>query len=1186
MEYPRRRLAFGRYEQRERAKQPRDTEQGVPWFSPFGFRWIAVCGAFLVLPFLEACTDETPTTPAGPDAAVQSAMGITADSARIIIDPHWLTLESTGATGTLTARVTDADGNAVSAPQVTWASADAAVATVSGTGNGVGRVTAAGLGKTRVTATYNSVSTEATVEVALPLTDREILEILYAATGGDSWTDNTNWLTDKDLSEWYGVRMSGGKVDDLRLYDNNLVGTIPPELGGLDELFILSLSDNKLSGPIPPELSKFKRLRDLILSGNAEISGRLPPELGYTGGLAYLSISSTSFTGPVPLTFANLELTHFYFDRDDLCIPAGLEAWLKTVPETTDDYSVCTDQITVDPGSLYFEAPPLGDTARLAAEVITAEGNTVDDATITWSSADTTIATVDSEGLVTAVDYGTTQVTATSDSLTATAEVEVVLTLTDRQVLDSIHQLMGGENWTDTTNWLSDQPLSEWYGVETNAAGKVVGLSLANNGLAGPMPDLLAELGDLVTLDLSGNALTGEIPWELEGLAQLRTLVLNDNALRGRLPASMGSLATLRHLHIGTNELSGVVPRPFRQLALDTLYTAGSGVCVPPSLNEWFAGIGQTDDADHCAASLAIKVLDLPSLTFYAVGESSTLSAIHVDAEGDSTYEASVTWSTGDATVASVDVRGKVTAVGEGTTEVTATYNAVTASIAVEVALPETDRDVLEILYHRTRGTAWTDDANWLSDEPLSEWAGVETDENGRVAGLSLAGNNLRGTLHSSIGQLDEMVSLDLSRNWITGSIPAEIGDLSRLRDLVLSVNGFTGRLPSGLGALASLRNLNVAATSLSGPVPASFGGLDLDSFLVGGTELCVPPSLAMWLGAIPQKGSPPECAARVSVEPSTLTFGTAGQTAQLSVTVVDAEGNVVESPAVIWAAADRLVATVDATGLVTARAAGITAVAATYDSVAAGSAEVAVSQPGSDRAALEALYHATRGDHWKDNTNWLSDEPLEEWYGVDVTNGRVDYLSLDKNNLDGQIPAAIGLLDHLFILDLNGNAIAGPIPPAIGRLQRLRDLTLRDTGLEGPVPPEIGNMVGLEYLSLTNTNLTGPLPETFGNLNVERFYHSGTGLCVPRSLAAWYETLGNTDPLPCIPETADREVLTTLHDETGGPEWRSDRNWLTDKGLNTWLGIETDEEGYVTEIFLAWNGLTGGIPPELRRHL
>jgi len=742
--------------------------------------------------------------------------------------------------------------------------------------------------------------------------------------------------------------------------------------------------------------------------------------------------------------------------------------------------------------------------------------------------------------------------------------------------------LMGGGSWTDTTSWLSDEPLSEWYGVETNEAGKVVGLSLGNNGLSGPMPDLLAELGDLVTLDLSGNALTGEIPWGLGELPQLHSLVLNNNALEGRLPASMGSLAALRYLHIGANELSGVVPRSFRQLALDTLYTAGSGVCVPPSLNEWFAGIGQTDDADLCVASLAIEVVDLPSLTFYAVGEAGTLSATYVNAEGDSTHEASATWSSGDARVVSVDARGRVTAVGEGATEVTATYNSVSGAISVEVALPENDRDVLGILYDRTRGPGWADGTNWLSDAPLAEWAGVETDDSGRVVGLSLSGNNLRGTIHASIGQLDQLVTVDLSRNWISGSIPAEIGDLVRLRDLALSVNGLSGALPWELGALDSLRTFNVAATSLSGPVPASFADLELDGFLVGGTQLCVPPSLAAWLSAIEQTDSPPECAASVAIEPSALTFGAVGETARLSVTVVDAEGRVVESPAVTWESDDPAVARVDGTGRVTARAAGITAVTATYNSVVTGRTGVAVRLPGSDRAALEFLYHATGGDDWKDNTNWLSDEPLEEWYGVGAGNGRVESLDLRNNNLDGEIPAAVGLLDDLFILDLGDNAITGQIPPAIGRLQRLRDLNFRDTELEGPVPPEMGNMTGLVYLSLTNTNLSGPLPETFSNLNVEQFYHSGTNLCVPRLLAAWYETLGNTDPLPCIPETRDRTVLVSLYDETGGPQWQESRNWLSDAPLNTWQGIVTDEEGYVTEIFLPWHGLTGSIPPAL----
>ena len=38
------------------------------------------------------------------------------------------------------------------------------------------------------------------------------------------------------------------------------------------------------------------------------------------------------------------------------------------------------------------------------------------------------------------------------------------------------------------------------------------------------------------------------------------------------------------------------------------------------------------------------------------------------------------------------------------------------------------------------------------------------------------------------------------------------------------------------------------------------------------------------------------------------------------------------------------------------------------------------------DRAALAALYNATGGGNWTNNTNWLSEEPLSEWYGVTVS--------------------------------------------------------------------------------------------------------------------------------------------------------------------------------------------------------
>ena len=46
---------------------------------------------------------------------------------------------------------------------------------------------------------------------------------------------------------------------------------------------------------------------------------------------------------------------------------------------------------------------------------------------------------------------------------------------------------------------------------------------------------------------------------------------------------------------------------------------------------------------------------------------------------------------------------------------------------------------------------------------------------------------------------------------------------------------------------------------------------------------------------------------------------------------------------------------------------------------------------PLSDRDVLVALYHATNGPTWENNTNWLGDAPLGQWHGVITDpNGRV----------------------------------------------------------------------------------------------------------------------------------------------------------------------------------------------------
>ena len=70
-----------------------------------------------------------------------------------------------------------------------------------------------------------------------PLSDREILEIFYKATGGPNWNYNDNWLTDAPLGEWYGVQVDDqGRVVGLGSVANRLPGRIPRELGGLANL--------------------------------------------------------------------------------------------------------------------------------------------------------------------------------------------------------------------------------------------------------------------------------------------------------------------------------------------------------------------------------------------------------------------------------------------------------------------------------------------------------------------------------------------------------------------------------------------------------------------------------------------------------------------------------------------------------------------------------------------------------------------------------------------------------------------------------------------------------------------------------------------------------------------------------------------------------------------------------------
>lgn len=96
-------------------------------------------------------------------------------------------------------------------------------------------------------------------------------------------------------------------------------------------------------------------------------------------------------------------------------------------------------RVEVSPDAHTFSA--LGDSMRLAAAPFDANDNAVEDATITWSSEDEAVATVDSNGLVTAAGNGAANITAQAGAASGAAAVTVSQVIVEMDVVPAARTL-------------------------------------------------------------------------------------------------------------------------------------------------------------------------------------------------------------------------------------------------------------------------------------------------------------------------------------------------------------------------------------------------------------------------------------------------------------------------------------------------------------------------------------------------------------------------------------------------------------------------------------------------------------------------------------------------------------------------------------------------------------------------
>ncbi|HNX43928.1 MAG TPA: T9SS type A sorting domain-containing protein [Bacteroidales bacterium] len=136
--------------------------------------------------------------------------------------------------------------------------------------------------------------------------DSLALVAFYNSTGGPYWTNHTGWLTGP-VSSWYGVTVEGNRVSKLAMYNNNLNGSIPSDIGNLSDLTNLALGyEPMLYGVIPQEIGQILELKGLFI-GNCTINGTIPNTIGNCKNIHWLQLFGNSLTGAIPPEIGNLD---------------------------------------------------------------------------------------------------------------------------------------------------------------------------------------------------------------------------------------------------------------------------------------------------------------------------------------------------------------------------------------------------------------------------------------------------------------------------------------------------------------------------------------------------------------------------------------------------------------------------------------------------------------------------------------------------------------------------------------------------------------------------------------------------------------------------------------------------------------------------------------------------------------
>ncbi len=435
-------------------------------------------------------------------------------------------------------------------------------------------------------------------------------------------------------------------------------------------------------------------------------------------------------------------------------------------------------KVTVSPGSLTLEAQ---ETGQLTATLEDAAGNVLTDRAVSWRSEDRDIARVDSDGLVTARSQGVVEITATAEGVVGTAQVAVDNPVASVEISPSAPTIEVGETLqltaiakdgsgsivsVQTVFWTSQDPQV----VSVDSDGLIEGLE-----------------GDSATITAQVANVTGTADVTVEDPVRSVTVtpatssveVTNTVQLSAELADQAGNSLSGRTVNwssadtdIATVDANGLVN------------TVAGGTVTITAESE-----GVTGTADVTVENPVRSVDVTPDPASVEVSQTTTLTATPRDLGGNALSGYTVTWSSDDTDIATVDSSGVVSGVAEGSATISAAVddgsgNTITGSAALTVgatvaSVAVTPQEAFIFPTEQAQLDASVEDANGneLTGRTVT-WSSQDTnvatvDSAGLVTAVSVGTTTItaesEGVTDTATIDVVEWIHADVGRNYSCG---------------------------------------------------------------------------------------------------------------------------------------------------------------------------------------------------------------------------------------------------------------------------------------------------------------------------------------------------------------------------------------------------------------------------------